>query len=288
MKTCSCVISLLLSHAASAQEATCSPTVDGLSVEFDPSTLDFATDLFYVQLASPEDPDKPFALVTTLSFPTLVGGLGAGLTSSVSVRAHNASAPSIAWGPSWGAPSQAALCSTLPEGSKQASATSAFIVAKAESARSASMFMRAYRISEYAFDVDFLENHDGASVEAMPLYLMTCTTEGMCAPWSVTDLSSRFDECQAALADLCPALRGAAFACVDCAASLRANVTAACGEFSTQDTLDGEGSYAVHWHCGVGWPESTAAEGPITEYCVEYLPVTADDDAGLVSVGVPK
>ena len=28
-------------------------------------------------------------------------------------------------------------------------------------------FMRVYRLSEYSFDVDFLENHDGASVDAI-------------------------------------------------------------------------------------------------------------------------
>ena len=57
-------------------------------------------------------------------------------------------------------------------------------------------------------------------------------------------------------------------------------LTAACGNFSDQDTLAGDGSFAVHWWCGVGWPESAAAEGPITEYCVEYQPIEAPTRMG--------
>jgi hypothetical protein len=35
------------------------------------------------------------------------------------------------------------------------------------------LYTVAHRISEFAMDVDFLENHDTASIEAMPLYFMT-------------------------------------------------------------------------------------------------------------------
>ena len=60
-----------------------------------------------------------------------------------------------------------------------------------------------------------------------------------------------------------------------CADQHRAALEAACGPFSDDDTMQGEGSFGVHWYCGVGWPESVAEQGPITEYCVEYLPVGA-------------
>lgn len=56
------------------------------------------------------------------------------------------------------------------------------------------MYSTMYRISEYSFEVDFLENHDAASVNAMPLYLMTCDPEGGCSPWDTKDtLPAGFD-----------------------------------------------------------------------------------------------
>lgn len=227
-------------------------------------------DLCYVEIASPDRPDKPFALMTTLSFPAHVDGLAAGREYSFAVRCHNASSPSIAWGPSWGAASPRANCVvarehdgvSLPQqGSGQGSRPTQ------------SRFMRAYRISEFSFSVDFLGNHDAASVEAMPLYLMTCSPEGMCSPWSTADHTQRWDACQRALEFLCPDGRGAAFTCLDCAERHRTAVEAACGSFTPQDSLAGEGSFGVHWFCGVGWPESTAEQGPITEYCIEYEPL---------------
>jgi hypothetical protein len=79
--------------------------------------------------------------------------------------------------------------------------------------------MRVYRISEYSFDADFLRNHDAASIEAMPLYLMTCDPEGEtpdalhsvaqcaalqhdsragdCSPWDARDRSPAWDACHA-------------------------------------------------------------------------------------------
>ena len=53
--------------------------------------------------------------------------------------------------------------------------------------------MKVYRISEYSFDVDFLANHDSASVDAMPLYLMTCDPDGNCSPWDAHIQSPKWD-----------------------------------------------------------------------------------------------
>ena len=135
---------------------------------------------------------------------------------------------------------------------------------------STSQWMRVYRVSEYSFDVDFLANHNAASVDAMPLYLMTCSPDGSCAPWSTTDHTKRWAACQQTLEHVCSSSRGAAFSCMQCAEKHRVALEHACGLWSAQDTLVGEGSFSIHWYCGVGWPESTAAEGPVTEYCVEF------------------
>lgn len=54
--------------------------------------------------------------------------------------------------------------------------TTPFQASDPEMMRTASqgmLYTVTHRISEYAMDVDFLENHDSASVEAMPLYFMT-------------------------------------------------------------------------------------------------------------------
>ena len=225
-------------------------------------------DLYYVQLATPGSEDSPFALVTATSSPVSVEGLSPNATYAVSMRAHDAATPSIAWGPSWGEPSESAVCTTLPSQGRER-----LVLPSTSGADSNSSFLRVYRISEYSFDVDFLENHDAASADAMPLYMMTCDPTGLCTPWSVDDMTPRWDSCQEALASICPDQRGGSFACLDCMTAATEAVTEACGEWYAQDTLNGEGSYPVHWYCGVGWPESTPAQGPITEYCVEYLPL---------------
>eukprot|EP00854_Cymbomonas_tetramitiformis_P011725 gene11725-13846_t len=79
---------------------------------------------------------------------------------------------------------------------------------------------------------------------------------------------------------LCPGSRGTGFNCMKCVDANRAQFTEACGEFSDSDQLAGEGSFAVHWWCGIGWPESAAVQGPITEYCVEYAPIKEKTPAG--------
>ena len=219
-------------------------------------------DLHYVELSRTATA-RPFALVTTRSSPVLVTGLRPGVTFSVTVRSHPASERTIGWGPGWGTRSAPVECAAA------AASTASHLGVSAPGSR----FLRTFRVSEYAFDVDFLPNHNAASIEAMPVYLMTCGPDGNnCTPWSVAELTHRWDACQRALADLCPTQRGGAFACMRCAEANRAVVEEACGPWTSEDSLAGEGSFGVHWYCGVGWPESTAAEGPVSEYCVEYLP----------------
>jgi len=67
---------------------------------------------------------------------------------------------------------------------------------------------------------------------------------------------------------------------MECADANRESLVAACGNWSDADTFDGEGSFAVHWWCGVGWPESAPVQGPITEYCIEYEPLESGSPSG--------
>ena len=270
---------LLVSSLCSARPTCSCSGHDTCSINF---TALAAMDLHYVGVARPGRPDKPFAIVTTQAFPVDVGGLHARTTYSFFISSHPSSAPSIAWGPSWNASTAPFTCTTTHEpmprevGDEAPSSTAGRETAPATGSR----YVRVYRVSEYSFSVDFLSNHDAASAAAMPLYLMTCSPNGLCAPWSTADHTRRWATCQAALYSVCPGQRGAAFECMACAATHRAAVEAACGPFSQADTLEGEGSFSVHWHCGVGWPESTAEEGPITEYCVEYTPLLSVGGVG--------
>jgi len=58
-----------------------------------------------------------------------------------------------------------------------------------------------------------------------------------------------------------------------CAEGHRDELTAACGNWTSADSMEGAGSFAIHWWCGVGWPETATKQGPVTEYCVEYQPL---------------
>eukprot|EP00931_Biecheleriopsis_adriatica_P017522 TRINITY_DN12546_c0_g1_i2.p1 TRINITY_DN12546_c0_g1~~TRINITY_DN12546_c0_g1_i2.p1 ORF type:complete len:400 (-),score=43.34 TRINITY_DN12546_c0_g1_i2:190-1389(-) len=188
----------------------------------------------------------------------------------VSLRALPVSAPSLAWGPAWTIPAGHIICRTSKAYAAQ---VNPLLKPLHRNSLAETRFMRVYRISEYSFDVDFLSNHDAASVEAMPLYLMTCDPSGSCAPFDAKVQSPRWDACHAAMMQWCPGSRGAAFNCLKCAETNREVLLAACGNWTDQDTLEGEGSFAIHWWCGVGWPESAPQQGPITEYCVEYQPL---------------
>ena len=258
---------------------TCQPDSDSLLVNY---TLPHPSkwDLHYVSIATSSRPAQPVGIVTTRSFPVLVAGLHPGSSYVVTVRSHPKALPTIAWGPGWSPPSTASVCNTTAAFARH----QPMVVTNPRTAP-LSRFLRVYRISEYAFEPDFLENHDAADDQSMPLYLMTCDPMGNCAPWSTAELTSRWASCQHALESLCPGDRGAAFGCMSCADTHRAAVEAACGAWSDDDTMAGEGSFGVHWYCGVGWPESVAEEGPITEYCIEYLPNLAAGDgfAGYLS-----
>ena len=266
----------IVHNAAAAPSCTCDHS--SCLVSFTPPT---GMDLHYVQLSPSSSSVRPLALITTTAFPLNVNRLMPSTTYAIAVRSHPRSAPSIAWAPSWQEASPSVLCTTTAAPAPPPASPAPPSPAPPPSSSSTSRFLRAYRVSEYAFDADFLSNHDAASADAMPLYLMTCSPQGNCAPWSTKDHTTRWDGCQRALASLCPGQRGAGFACIDCAEAHRAAVEGACGPWSRNDTLDGEGSFGVHWHCGVGWPESTAEEGPIAEYCVEYepLPPKAEDSS---------
>jgi hypothetical protein len=123
---------------------------------------------------------------------------------------------------------------------------------------------QAYRISEYQFTVDFLQNHDAASADAMPIYIMDHN------PINTSSISPHWDGCQAALPSILPGMHGAGLSCLHYADQhKRPEVTAACGNFSTKDDSVG---WDVHWYCGTGWPESVVMSSPITEYCVEHTP----------------
>jgi hypothetical protein len=122
-----------------------------------------------------------------------------------------------------------------------------------------------YRISEYQFTPDFLDNHDSASVDAIPVYIMDHN------PITTGSISPDWGRCARQLPGILgPEQHGAGLSCLRFAdKQKRAEVTAACGNFSTADNNVG---WDVHWYCGTGWPESVVMSSPITEYCVEHLP----------------
>lgn len=191
------------------------------------------------------------------------------------LRALPVKAPSMAWGPAWTSP-----WSTVVQCRTEAGASTSRVLSSTDGSNSGTRFMRVYRISEYSFDVDFLQNHDAATIDAMPLYLMTCDVQGDCGPWDAKKQSPYWDECHEAIQRLCPNSRGAAFNCMECADANREQLTSICGNWTDQDKMAGDGSFAIHWWCGVGWPESAAIQGPITEYCVEYQPLAEDTRMG--------
>jgi hypothetical protein len=173
------------------------------------------------------------------------------------------------------------------------------------------LYTTAFRISEYQFNPDFLANHDAASVEAMPVYIMDRTFRSLATstfavfklthssstcfppllwktsdnPINTTDISPHWDGCQAALpAILGEERHGTGLACLDYAhsAAKYEQVAAVCGDFSAGDDSKG---WDVHWWCGTGWPESVVMSSPITQYCVEHAPAPAapqfhSDDEG--------
>eukprot|EP00466_Bigelowiella_natans_P006571 jgi/Bigna1/88157/estExt_fgenesh1_pg.C_280189 len=237
-----------------------------LTLSFDSAPID--ADLHYVELRAPKNGSRPFAVVTTRNFPVEINGLSPETMYRLSIRSHPSEGPPITWGPSWLPSSRAVDCTTAAPEIQSIS----YQDRNSKIASKDSRFLRAYRISEYSFKPDFLRNHNAADRLAMPLYLMTCDNSGDCAPWSATNLTPNWNACQAAMSRLCPDQRGKGFECMSCADANRAEVESVCGGFSDGDTTEGEGSFGVHWHCGVGWPESSPEEGVIQEFCIEYYP----------------
>eukprot|EP01052_Picozoa_sp_SAG31_P044076 SAG31_NODE_7557_length_1655_cov_1.075835_1_plen_363_part_10 len=172
------------------------------------------------------------------------------------------------------------------------------------------MYTPAYRISEFADSVDFLENHDAASKGSMPLYIQNGGGYDERDGEKNAGGNHTMDMCLETMAELCPTERGNAFHCMACADKHRAAVTDGCGVWGDADGTDGffgaqlirsaffYGSvsfwlkkvcvmicdcdttvahHAVHFYCGVGWPGSSFQRSPITEYCVEHLPAPQTD-----------
>lgn len=163
----SVVLALAACHAIPVVPSTpvpkcASKTGNSITVSW---TADPYFRLYYAQLTT-KSKSKPFSLRTTNESETTLEGLAASTTYTISLRALPVQARSEAWGPAWTMASPSVECTTT----NAAKLDTAVGVASDPGLKT----MKAYRISEYSFDVDFLRNHDSASVEAMPLYLMTC------------------------------------------------------------------------------------------------------------------
>jgi hypothetical protein len=141
-----------------------------------------------------------------------------------------------------------------------------------------------FRISEFQFDVDFLDDHNGADALAMPLFLGFGTINESSAGrhgGGPRNLTAIIDECSETVDKLCPGLRGTGqttpepTGCMECALSdaHHAAVAAACGN----ETDDFPGFSPLKWFCGVGFPESTWQRSPTAKYCVSHLPAPQTD-----------
>ena len=55
-----------------------------------------------------------------------------------------------------------------------------------------------------------------------------------------------------------------------CMDTHREAVVKSCGNYTDANDYHGVGGWAVHYFCGIGWPESTFQQSPVSEYCVEH------------------
>ena len=261
------IVIFLITTTTAQFHPQCSGDADGsVVISWKPSNT---FQLYYVAIAT-SNITKPFALETTKQSTLNITQLATG-HYTFTVRALPTTAPSLAWGPAWDKPTtdDSVECEVNNPISKSVSKS----ISKSIPSALKTKFIKTYRISEYSFEPDFLRNHDAASPDAMPLYLQTCSGSGTCTPFDAVVQSPKFFQCHDVLASLCPEQRGGAFQCMACADRHREQIVNACGNYSDADSLAEKGSFAVHWWCGVGWPESAPVQGTIQEFCVEMLPV---------------
>ena len=178
------LLALYLVHVGKAPPAVPSPrcteveaSSSSLSISWSSNPAAFSQ--YYVEIAHNAG-DKPFALQTSSGNALEFKGLMPSTNYTISLRALPVTAPSQVWGPAWKAGNDVISCRTA---SAFTDTDYVSITTPSSRNKTTTSFMRVYRISEYSFDVDFLRNHDTASVDAMPLYLMTCDPHGTCSPW---------------------------------------------------------------------------------------------------------
>ena len=150
-----------------------------------------------------------------------------------------------------------------------------------------SRYTDAWRISEYTFDVDFLQNHDAGDNQTLPLYVQY---SGAINESCYSGFAAGADKCNSLggacidkLSSLCAAERGNGFSCMKCADRHRSQLLDTCGNFSNADDVQDSGRWGEHWFCGAGWPGSTFQRSPMTSYCVEHAmaPQTDPSPPGL-------
>ncbi|EGD75730.1 hypothetical protein PTSG_07846 [Salpingoeca rosetta] len=132
-------------------------------------------------------------------------------------------------------------------------------------------FDELFRISEYTLDLDFLENHNSATPDALAAYLSHGTPLNTSTFWP-NSTAHDWDMCQSTLSRVCGHVRGRAFDCMACATNYHDDIARVCGgNFTSRD--DPFEGFAVHFFCGIGWPESLVMNSTIAQYCVESQPV---------------
>lgn len=139
--------------------------------------------------------------------------------------------------------------------------------------RAGSRYNTLYRISEYTFDIDFLQNHNSADLESMGIYVYHGTPFATWSNWPGSTAQD-WDRCQAYLEDVCGDVKGTGLSCMKCPDAHRDDVVKVCGNFTDNDN-EHEG-FSVHFFCGIGWPESVILNSSITEYCVENVAPSAE------------
>lgn len=108
-----------------------------------------------------------------------------------------------------------------------------------------------YRISEYTFDIDFLQNHNSADEDSMGVYVYHGTPYSTASNWPGSTAED-WNRCQALLDTICGQHRGTGLACMACPEANREAVVRVCGNFTDADNQ--HQGFSVHFFCGIGWP----------------------------------